>query len=159
MSLSSKFGFTNSTASSNKITLTDVDLVSNYALTEDEPTVCKETNTTTPIDQPEVVSFGCQQISSVASSIKNLNPPKVKGGVQYQVKLEELLTTTSDSDASFRVDEPIVAYLTIRHPRSSNVTAEHIQTVVNRLISCLYKSDGTTRFNDLMRSALKPTTK
>lgn len=158
MALSSSFGFSNTTESTNSVKLFKLDVTSNYALVEDEPTKCMETNVTTPVDQPENVSFGCTEIANVASSIKNLYPPKVKGGVQYQVKIEELLSTTSSDDAAFRVDEPIVAYLTIRHPKSSNITTQNIEVVVRRLLSAFYKADGTTRIDDLMRSALKPTT-
>lgn len=157
MALTTKFGFTNTGASTNKVDLFDLDILGDYALIEDEPTKCSETNVTTPVDQPEVISFGCTEIANVASSIKNLYPPHVKGGVQYQIKVEELLSTTSSEDATFRVDDPIVAYLTVRHPKSANVTAAHVLTVIERLMSALYKEDGTTRLDDLMRSALKPT--
>lgn len=157
MALVSKFGFTNETASANKITLTSLKLMDNYALTEDEPTQVRLSNVTAPIDEPEVATFGCINVADVSSSIKNLHPPKVKGGIQYQLKLEELLTTTSSEDAEFRVDEPIVAYLTIRHPRSSNISITIVEKVVNRLLSTLYKEDGTTRLPELIRSALKPT--
>lgn len=157
MGLTSKFGFTNNQASTKTAPLVTTKVLENYALTKDEPTVCALSNMTAPVDQPEVVSFGCTEIPQVSSSIKNLYPPKVKSGVQYQIKVEELLSTTSTDDAGFRVDDPIVAYLTIRHTKSSNVKPADVDAVISRLRSFLYKEDGTTRINELMRSALKPT--
>lgn len=158
MALVHQFGFTNGTATQNEVTLLDLDVASGkYALSEDEPTVCRLSNVTTPIDQPEILSFWAQPVSNVTSSIKNLNPPKVKAGVQYAIKLEELLRTTDSADATFCVDDPIVATLQIRHTLSSNIAAANVDTVITRLVSALFKADGTTRVSDLMRSALKPT--
>lgn len=158
MALTHSFGFTNGTDTQNKVTLQDLDIASGkYALTTDEPDICKLSNVTAPIDQPEVVSFGCQDVGSVNSSIRNLYPPKVKAGVQYTVKLEELLRTTDSEDATYRVDDPIVATLTVRHTKSSNISSANVDTVIRRLVSCLFKADGTSRVADLMRSSLKPT--
>lgn len=157
MAKSSKFGFTNTTAST-KVTITpiDVKVVDNYALKEDEPTRVVEDNKTCPLDQPEVVSFMCRDIPHVNTSIVNQYPAPVSNGVQYIISLEEILSTTDDTVPGYRVDDPIVASLTIRHPKSGNITANHIQTVLNRLLGMCYKTDGTSRFDDLMRSALKP---
>lgn len=158
MSKTSSFGFTNTTASTT-VTIKPVDLkiTSNYALKEDEPTSVVEDNKTCPLDQPEIISFRCREIPTVNSDIVNQYPAPVKTGVQYIITAEELLSTRDDS-IGYRVDDPIVAYLTIRHPKSGNITSEHVQTVINRLLGALYKTDGTSRLDDLMRSALKPET-
>lgn len=157
MSVTTDFGFANETASTNTLSLTALDITSNYALVADEPDKCVLSNVTCPIDEPEVLTYGARNITSVSSSISNQNPPKVKGGIQYQIKLEELLRTTSSTDASFVVDDPIVATVTIRHSKSGNITGTKIDEVWGRLNSAIVKKDGTTRFSDLMRSALKPT--
>lgn len=156
MAKTSSFGFTNKTASS-KVTITPVDLLvcDNYALKEDEPTSVVEDNKTCPLDQPEMIHYICRDIPQVNSSIVNQYPAPVKNGVQYIVTVEELLSTRDDS-IGYRVDDPIVASLTIRHTKSGNITSNDIQTVVSRLLGACYKTDGTSRFDDLMRSALKP---
>lgn len=157
MAVSSHFGFTNVTPASKTLTPTSLG-ITNYSLLVDEPNEVKESNPTAPIDQPEYVSFKCQDVNKVSTSFKNLYPEKVQSGVQYVVKVEELLSTTSTTDESFRVDTPIVAYLTIRHSKNAVVTSDVVDTVFKRLLGAVVKEDGTTRFKDLMRQALKPTT-
>lgn len=153
----SSFNFTNTTANANVTSIKPVKLglTTNYALTEDEPASCVENNKTCPLDQPEITSFRCRDIPKVNSVIPNQYPAPVSDGVQYIITVDELLSTRDDA-IGYRVDDPIVASLTIRHTKSGNITAEHIQTVINRLLGACYKEDGTSRFDDLMRSALKP---
>lgn len=158
MAKAKSFGFTNKTDSATvSIKPTDLKICDNYALKEDEPTSVIEDNKTCPLDQPEIVHFICRDIPQVNSSIVNQYPAPVKNGVQYMITLEELLSTRDDS-IGYRVDDPIVATLTIRHTKSGNITSDDIQTVVRRLLGACYKTDGTCRFDDLMRSALKPST-
>lgn len=155
--MTSSFGFTNVTDSTHPITPKSLQLLEEYALKQDEPTVVELDNVTCPLDQGEIVSFKCSNVNKVSTSQEIRNPAKVVTGVQYLAKVEEILRTTSATDADFVVDEPIVAYLTIRHPKSGNITSAHIATVVDRLLGTLMKADGTWRFDELMRSALKPT--
>lgn len=155
--MTSSFGFTNVTPGTHTATPILLQLIENYALKSDEPTVVELDNKTCPLDQGELVSFKCQDVTKVSSSQEIRNPAKVTTGVQYLAKVEEILRTTSSTDADFVVDEPIIAYLTIRHPKSGNITPDHISSVVERLLGSLMKADGTWRFNELMRSALKPT--
>lgn len=159
MALTTKFGYTNNdnVATGKEVVPKKISMTSDYALTEDEPTSCVMSNTTCPIDQGELVSYKCQTVKSVSTAQDILYPGQVGVGVQYVIKVEDILTTTSSTDASFRVDDPIVAYLTIRHTKSGFITADHIAQVVCRLIGACRTPDGNWRFNDLMRSALKPT--
>lgn len=150
------FGFTNNSDSSNEITLKSLGLTSNYALTAEDANNAVLSNRTAPIDAEEIVTFRTRSISTVNTDLNIQNPSKVKSGIQYQVQLEDTLVTTDTEDASFRVDEPVVALLTIRHPRSGNITEAHVGQIFTRLISCLMKSDGSWRFADLMRGAERP---
>jgi hypothetical protein len=80
--------------------------------------------------------------------------------VQYVIKLDEQLALTDSGDASYMEVLPVTAYLTIRHPKNGNITASDIETVVKRLLGACYKESGgvvSTRFGDLMKSALRPT--
>lgn len=152
----SAFGFTNNSDSSNEITLKSLGLTSNYALTAEDANNAVLSNRTAPIDAEEIVTFRTRSISTVNTDLNIQNPSKVKSGIQYQVQLEDTLVTTDTEDASFRVDEPVVALLTIRHPRSGNITEAHVGQIFTRLISCLMKNDGSWRFADLMRGAERP---
>lgn len=156
MALVSSFGFTNTTSQTFDINPTKIEASSNYALIEDEPNRCVVSNVTAPLDQGERVSYSFQKINKVSTDQDILYPASVQNGVQYAVRVEEILSTVDTADPTFRVDEPIVAWLTIRHPNSARMTSTVITTILERLLGACYKDDGTLRFDDLMRSALKP---
>lgn len=156
MSIVTNFGFTNNSESKSPVTPIDIGVTTNYALIEDEPTSCVLTNKTAPIDIGELLSYKCTNIKNVSTAQDVLHPAKVTAGVQYVVKLEEIASVTSDTDPSFRTDLPIVAYLTIRHPKAGEITEDMVAQTVRRLIGACRKSDGSWRFGDLMRSSLKP---
>lgn len=156
MAITTTFGFTNTTASSKTVAPVDVKMKSNYALIEDEPNSCVMSNKTCPIDQGELVSYKCQTVKNVSTAQDVLYPAKVQTGIQYVIKVEDLLSVKSDSDPNFRTDLPVVAYLTIRHTKNGAITEDIVSQVVNRLLGACRKADGTWRFGDLMRSSLKP---
>jgi hypothetical protein len=139
------------------VTVAPVDLgpVRNYSKTKDESYESEFANKTASLAQGEVLSYGCHTLPNVSSKQKSTNPGKVKDGVTYSVRLDELLRTQND-DGDIVYDEPIVMYLTVRHPLSSNITASHIETVFKRLIGACMREDGTFRFDDIMRSGLVP---
>lgn len=157
MALTSQFGYTNKTAASKTITPVDLKVLDNYGLVKDDSNEVVMTNKTCPIDQEEILSVMCTDLKKVTTAAEIRNPAPVTNGVQYTVKLDEVLTTTSDADAAYRVDEPVVAYLVIRHPKSGNITNALIGEVITRLCGACVREDGTWRFDDLMRSVLKPT--
>lgn len=151
----STFGFTNTTVSEHTVAPYNIDPVSVYARTEDTSTSCELKNKTAPLSQGELLSFQCTDINNVSTKQKICNPAKVASGVQYIARLDEILRT-QDTEGSTVVDEPIVMYLTVRHPNSSYITPAHIETVFKRLCGALMRDDGTFRFDDLMLSALAP---
>lgn len=156
MALTSTFKFTNKTASTHNVTPVVLGFTSNYALEKDSGNEAVLNNKTAPIDAMEVVSFRSRNIANVNNSLNIQNPSPVKGGIQYGVQVEETLVTEDSSDPTFRIDEPIVVSLNIRHKKSGNITNAIIGEAVLRTISSLLKSDGTWRFDDLMRSAERP---
>jgi hypothetical protein len=131
-------------------------LTTNYALTQDDASRVRLNNKTAPIDAMEIISYASQDIGQVKNDLNLVYPSPVRGGIQYSVVVQETLSTTDDTDTSFRVDEPIIASLSIRHPKSGNITGAIVGEVVCRLLSSLFKEDGTWRFDDLMRSAERP---
>jgi hypothetical protein len=156
MAKTSQFLFTNTTAGSNTLTPLALGLTSNYALETDNANQAVLNNKTAPIDAQEVISYRTLKLKEVNNSLNIQYPAPVKAGIQYGVQVEETLSTTDSSDPAFRVDEPIVVTLNIRHPRSGNITSAHVATAFLRMVSTLMKSDGTWRFDDLMRSAERP---
>jgi hypothetical protein len=156
MAKQSRFGYTNTEENVNTVTPFALGLTGNYALAKEDANNAVLNNKTAPIDAEEIVTFRSRPIATVNTDLNIQYPSKVSAGIQYQAQVEAVLTTTDTDDSSFRVDEPILALLTIRHPKSGNITSTQVAEVVRRLIGSLVKSDGTWRFDDLMRGAERP---
>lgn len=156
MSKTSTFGYTNVTRSSHTVTPFLPGVTTNYAVTKETADHAELSNKTCPIDLEELVSYRSKIVPQVNTNLNIQYPSKVKSGVQYVITEEAVMSTTDSDDATFRVDEPIVAFLTIRHPRSGNVTNSAVGEIVERLISHCKRADGTWRFDDLMRGAERP---
>lgn len=167
MAVTYSFGYTNKTNNGQiPIPFNQMHMVDYYALREDEPCSCRVSNTTAPVDQPELVTYQAQNIKNVPTTIES--PNMIKGGecIMYGVKIEELLRGRSDKDDTFVRDIPITANITFKHPVDAAITKDVINVVLARLLSALYEYDGDysgtvvptgNRINDLMRFALKPT--
>lgn len=154
--MTSAFSFTNKTAGQT-VGTTAIGIASNYAKTSDEPTEATLTNKTASLDQGEVITYRCREINQVSTSQQVLYPARVLNGVEFGVRVDELLRTTDSSDAIV-CDEPIVATLTIKCPKSSNINNDIITTVVTRLLGACYDQTAKKyRWDDLMRSSLVPT--
>jgi len=156
MSRSASFSFTNTTASTHDVTPVELGLVTNYAIERDTARQAVLNNKTAPIDAQEIISFRSNDLAVVNNDLNIQNPAKVAKGIRYGVEVQETLVITDTADPSYRVDEPIVATLTIRHGKSGDITNALIAQVVTRLISSCRRADGTWRFDDMMRSAERP---
>lgn len=153
----SAFQFTNTSGeASTDIVPTALGLVSNYAVERDTARMAVLNNKTAPIDAMEIISYSSRDIGTINTDLQIQNPAKVKSGVMYQIQVQDTLVTTDSADPTFRVDEPIVASLSIRHGKSGNISASTIAAVVTRLLGACRHTDGTWRFDDLMRSAERP---
>lgn len=153
--MTSQFGFTNKTTSTKTIGVTELGVTSNYAKIVDEPTVVVLNNKTCPLDQGELITYRVSDVAKVSSSQVVQNPSRVRNGVQYVAKVENILRTT-DSAGNIVSDEPVVAYLTVRHQKSGNINGTHINQIVSRLLGSIMRKDGTVRFDDMMRGAIVP---
>lgn len=153
--MTSSFAFTNTTAMTKSITPIAIKPTTNYAKVEDEPDQAVLSNKTCPLDQGELISYKASKVAKVSTTQTIQNPSVVPNGIQYVIKAEEILRTI-DADGKIVCDEPIVAYLTIRHQCSGNITNALIGQVVTRVLGACMREDGTWRFDDLMRSALVP---
>lgn len=158
MAITSTFGYTNTSTTSRAYDDYTLGITTNYGLKEDEPDRVIVDNNRAPMDQAEIVTYQGMPIPRVNTTkyLVNNHPSGIPGGVQYVIKVEELLSTR-DSATGSRIDEPIVMYLTVKHPRSGNITSTIITEVFNRLKGALMLSDGTYRWDDLMRLSMKPT--
>jgi hypothetical protein len=156
MAKQSAFGFSNNTDSAVPVVPKALGLVSNYAVTKDTAREATLNNKTAAIDREEIISYRSWNFPELDTNLNIQYPAPVRNAVCYQVTAEETLTTTDTEDADFRVDEPIIVSLQIRHPRSGNITNDIVGQAVLRLISACRFDAGGWRFGDLMRSAERP---
>lgn len=159
------FSYTNVTKSAEYEPLVALGLKDNYALKADEPEMVRLTNSTASMEQPEEITYRCIPIKNVSTGIKVRNKGVDPSGVQYVIKVETVDRITV-GDAT--IDEPISMWLTIKHPASNNWDNAKVAGILSRLVSACMKGQTTGsakeatasnwRFEDLMRSALAPTT-
>lgn len=154
--LDSSFSFTNTTAGGTVSTVA-LGLATNYAKTMDEPTEARITNKTASLDQGELITYRSREIPKVTTDLQVLYPARVLNGVEFGIRIDELYRTTDETTGLIVCDEPIVATLTVRCPKSSNMTSEVITEVVSRLLGAAYDQTAKQyRWDDLMRSSLIP---
>lgn len=156
MSLTSSWGFTNTTDSTANLTPTAVGM-SNYAVVTDDPGKCLLKNVTCPIDQVETLTFMCQELNQITQEEKNANPPKVAGGRAITVKMEAKKRVTSSSDDTFIVDYPVSCNVTWRFSKTQYLTANDLLTMLKRVVGALQDSstDGYI-IDQMMMQQLNP---
>jgi hypothetical protein len=159
MSLTKTWGFGTLAAADTAITPKSVNPVSDFALIKDEPNECRLSHSDT-VDNSAQISYQFKELGSVQTNIKSVHPGKVKAGVQYAIRLDTQLLIESTDDPTYAETVPVVAMLVIRHPKNGNLTVSDIETVHQALVGASYKEVSgtvTSRFGDLMQSALRPT--
>lgn len=130
-----------------------------WALIEDEPGKCQLSHQST-IDNGEMVTYEAKSVGGVGTYLKAAHKVNQKSSVTYTIRVDEQLKLTSTDDATYAETVPVVAMITIRHPKNGNLLPSDVDTVFKRLIGAAFKTvDGTatTRFADLMQGSTKPT--
>lgn len=155
MAKTSKFSYTNKTDSQKTLGLYSLGLTTNY--TQDKTnTKCVCKNRVSDLDAEERITFTSTPLARTDTSLQILYPAANTKSVQYDIKVEEVLSTTDSDDPSFRVDNPIVMSLQVRHERTGFINESVLTEVWKRLNSAILKADGTTRFMDLARESEAP---
>lgn len=158
MSKTINFLYTNAgTANTHPVVADLIGLTTNYSFTADTSEECTLDNKTAPIGS-ELITYQCRDIKNINTALNVQYPSPVKSGVQYTIKLEELARVSDSVDPSFCVDEPIVITLSVRHHKADLITNDVITSAFKRLIATIERTNGTFRFDDLMRSAERPIT-
>jgi len=158
MSKTINFLYTNAgTENTHPVVADRIGLTTNYSFTADTSEECTLDNKTAPIGS-ELITYQCRDIKSINTALNVQYPSPVKSGVQYTIKLEDLARVSDSVDTSFCIDEPIVITLSVRHHKADLITNDVITRAFKRLVSAIERTDGTFRFDDLMRSAERPIT-
>lgn len=165
MALQTSFGFTNNTTRTEAkggnrppIINYDMGITNNYALITDEPDTVQLSNTTSPVDQPEVITYQYSQLKKIPTVVTISNPsPNENVNVMYGVRADEVVRETSSVDETYIRDYPIVVNVSVKHPLVSAITNTQVEVAVARAVSALFSDDGKSRIKQLMRDSLKPT--
>lgn len=154
-------GYTDSKTTKLSLSVPTLSYSTDFAVKSETANEVILTNTTSPIDQPETVRFGIQNISNVYSGtpIALESQSVTKRGIQVLVQLNDIMRVTpSESECQcLPFDLPISSHHVIRVALNPNVTPDLIQTVILRNIALFY--DGavnSNRIGQLVRGALKP---
>lgn len=153
MAMTHTFSFTNTTASTKSIALTKLGLHTNYSKLQDSAGLCILDNKTTDIDQGEQIKITADK-QTVSTVLTNQHPNACVTGARVSIRLDELLKTADDT--TFRVDDPIIATLSLKAPDTSNISIADLEKVLGRLVSVLYTDNGICRLSDLIRLATEP---
>lgn len=160
MSITTTNTATNNTISDTKANIVNLGLAENYVLLEDEPGKCVMVNDTTDIDKPEAITFQTQSVKGVAGYGTPVCPSTTGRFMQASIKISDIFSSfNTDSSAEVtdgRVDDQLTMSLSFKYPLSGYVKSDVLEQMLSRLLGALYKADGTTRFNDLLRGAVKP---
>lgn len=149
------FAFTNTVTA--LASPTGLGIKTNYATVEDEPTQAKFSNTTAPLGQGETVTVRSRKIDTVNTTQDVLYPAPTTKGVQYSVRIDEILRDSTASANGVIFDYPIVMELTVRHPLYAGIDNALISGLLARLVNAAYDETAKTwRFSDLARQALVP---
>lgn len=155
MAISKAWGFTNNTDSTYKLTPKVIDPAS-YALTTDDPGKCVLKNTTSPIDQVEVLTYQASDIKAVNQTEKNMYPPQVEDGRTVTVKLEDKIRLTSSVDDTFMVDLPVSCNISWRFTKNAQVSASDLFLMLARVVGACQTTAGTSLIGNLMVMDLNP---
>lgn len=141
-----------------KVDLAIMKPATKYAKVVDEPGCVVLSAKDASLDTTELITYRYSDVKKVSTTMENQNPPKIKSGVQYVVKVETLLRVDDTTSPSGKTDLPVVGYLTLRHPRHAAITNTELKKVVQMVLGASYDTTKTGfRFEDLAKGAVSPT--
>lgn len=164
MAITTSFGYTDTNSKSKNIAIPDLSYTTDFAVTKDGSDEIILTNRTSPIDQPETIRFGYQNVANVYAGT-GIDPSYMsvtKRGVSLVAQVNDILRVTCAEDTTCMpqvIDLPISAHIVVKVPLNQYVNADVAMSVVNRAISSLYGTGEVTtaRLGAMLRHALAPT--
>lgn len=153
MSKITSWGFTNVSLLANEVKPVILNLFSEYSKKELADGSTRYTNLSSPSDSMETITIKAKKLADVRINEAIQNPSKNKGGVQYSIQVEDILSTTETEDPAYRIDEPLAVTITVRHAASANVTPAHVEVAVARALGAMYYADGASRLPRFIRQS------
>lgn len=138
---------------------------SQFILKQDSPDTVVLTSVNSSVDTPCEITFGRQTVKNVYSTtgISLSNQAANATGVKTLVKLNSTFSITDSVDASYRVDVPFAATLTVLTGTDPLITDDAVKTMITYLVSALFNDATATadvtsnRISALRRGSLIPT--
>lgn len=161
MAFNARFLVTNTTDSTNTITLKSLKVKTNYGSRQTEVNSKKEgeatiyDNKTSVGAKKELLEFRAYDIGAVNTKLAVAHPSGCTAGINYAAQLESLVEITSTTDSTFLIDTPIVSYITVRHENLDELSDTIIGDQLDRLISSMKDEAGNWRIADFRRKCTK----
>lgn len=165
MAITTSFGYTDSIGTTKNIAIPDLSYTTDFAITKEVADEVVLTNRTSPIDQPETIRFGYQNVANVYANT-GIDPSYMsvsRRGVSLVAQVNDILRVSCDGGENACnlsiIDLPMTAHIVVKVPLIQYVTAELAMGTVNRAISSLYDTGktSTSRLEAMLRHALTPT--
>jgi hypothetical protein len=119
---------------------------------------CALTNTSSPMDRPEILRYKYQEIADVYKN-SGVDPgyraPSAKGR-QILIQLNDIWKLVDSGDTSFRVDLPVQVHMVMRVPESEYITRDVLMAWFYRLAGATLDAAATGKLDVLMKGALVP---
>lgn len=154
-SITSSLGFTNDTPNAGTMPYPGIALSTSYGTILNGADEVRLRNATGPVDQREVLSYRARDIKSVNTVNKIYYPSRVQSGVEFGVRLDEVLRT-KDSNGFIICDEPIVLSISFKAPLSSNMSNDILTTIFERAYAAVLDESGKPDWLGIMTGALNP---
>lgn len=118
------------------------------------------TNITSPIDRPEKIRLGYNEISNIYAGT-GIDPSVLaptKRGVSILAQVTDVLSVTDDTDSDYRIDLPMSCHLVIKVPASEYINAAKVQAQLGRMLSSLFDTGSLSesRLESILRGSLIP---
>lgn len=147
-------GYTNTTASSKSITLTQLGLGTNYAEVDSQNGDYILDNITAPTDQTERIRINSRATKNVALNSGVINEyPDDTSGMSLVVGMDVLLSTTDTDVPEYRVDDGLSFTMTIKYGKTARVTDTAVETALQRFYSIFYDDNGACRLPVMLRGS------
>lgn len=163
MALTTSFGYSDTITTTKNIAVPDLDYDKDFAVVKDDADEVVLTNTTSPLDQPETLRFGYQNVANIYANT-GIDPSYMsitRKGVSLVAQVNDILRVSCSDEGACNmniIDLPVTAHVVVKVPLSQYVTASEAMKVVNRAVSSLYATGttGTTRLEAMLRHSLMP---
>lgn len=114
-------------------------------------------NTSSPLDQPETLRFGFQEVNDAYSG-SGLNSDQIPGskkGMNILIQLSDTYKVTDSTNTAVIKYLPVSTHLVIKAPQAAEINATLIKGAITRLLGALYE-DGALNIEALLRGVIVP---